>query len=151
MLTELLAIRTVGDDEVGPLRTSTDWRAMETETDPRRQLALLASIATQIGSRMGDLYEVTAGAAASDPDIAEVYRRQQQTRYTDQRRVARALSRHGALREGLSVTKATDMMWTIANPRTHRSLVGERGWTTQEYERWLADVLADALLGRSPA
>jgi hypothetical protein len=49
------------------------------------------------------------------------------------------------------VTKATDMMWTIANPRTHRSLVGERGWTTQEYERWLADVLADALLGRSPA
>jgi TetR/AcrR family transcriptional regulator, regulator of autoinduction and epiphytic fitness len=151
MLTELLAIRTVGDDDAAPLRARAEWKAMETETDSRRQLVLVAAIATRIGSRMADLYEVMAGAAASDPDIAEVYERQQQIRYRDQHRVARALSRHGDLRVGLSAAHATDIMWTIANPRTYRNLVGERAWTAQQYERWLADVLIDALLERTRA
>jgi hypothetical protein len=119
------------------------------EADPSRQLALLASIATRIGNRIVALYGVMAGAAGSDPEIAEMYRRQQQARYTDQRRVARSLSRQGALRAGLSEARATDIMWAIANPSTHRSLIGERGWATEEYERWLAQVLISALLKES--
>src|SRR5436305_1842881 len=53
ILTELLAVRVVGDDQRTPLRDRDDWQAMEREPDPRRQLALLASIATRIGKRMG--------------------------------------------------------------------------------------------------
>ena len=75
-----------------------------------------------------------------------MYRQQQQARYTDQRRVARSLSRQGALRAGLSEARATDIMWAIANPTTHRILIGERGWATKEYELWLAQVLISALL-----
>ena len=37
-------------------------------------------------------------------------------------------------------------MWTLASPRTYRTLVGERQWATEEYERWLAHMLACALL-----
>ena len=119
---------------------------MEREVDPRRQLALLASIATRVGNRIAALYGVMAGAAGSDPEIAEMYRRQQQARYRDQRCVARSLSRKGALRAGLSEARATDIMWAIANPNTCRSLIGERGWATEEYERWLAQVLISALI-----
>lgn len=151
MLTELLAIRTVGDDQAAPLPQRADWQAMESEPDPRRQLALLASIATRIGGRIAGLYEVMAGAAGSDREIAELYQRQQRARYRDQRRVARTLSRHGALQAGLSEARATDIMWTIANPRTYRTLVEERGWPLPEYERWLADVLTHSLLGRAIA
>jgi AcrR family transcriptional regulator len=146
ILTELLAVRVVGDDDGGPLQDRQDWQDMEREADPSRQLALLASIATRVGNRIAALYGVMAGAAGSDPEIAEMYRRQQQARYTDQRRVARSLSRKGALRAGLSEARATDIMWAIANPSTHRSLIGERGWATEEYERWLAQVLISALL-----
>ena len=68
-----------------------------------------------------------------------------QVRIADQRRVARSLSRKGALRSGLSEARATDIMWAIANPNTHRGLIGERGWATKEYELWLAQVLISAL------
>lgn len=146
VLTELLRVRVVGDDARTPLRDREDWQAIERETDPRRQLALLAAIATQIGSRIAALYEVMAAAAGSDPEIAVMYRRQQQARYEDQRRLARSMSRAGALRAGLSPAHATDIMWTLASPRTYRTLISERRWATDEYERWLAHVLACALL-----
>jgi AcrR family transcriptional regulator len=145
ILTELVAVGVVGDDEGTPLRDRQDWRDMEREVDPRRQIALLAAIASRIGHRMAALYRVMAAAAGSDPEIAEMYRRQQQARYADQRRVARSLSRKGALRAGLSEARATDIMWVIANPSTYDSLTGERGWATEEYERWLAQVLISAL------
>jgi TetR/AcrR family transcriptional regulator of autoinduction and epiphytic fitness len=146
ILAELLAVRVVGDDTATPLKDRDDWRAMEAETDPRRQLGRLAAIATRIGERMGALYNVLAGAAGSDPEIAAMHQRQQQSRHNDQRRVARSLARKGGLRPGLSETRATDIMWAIANPTMYHRLVTERRWAPTEYERWLAQLLACSLL-----
>jgi len=148
VLSELLAVRVVGDDDTTPVKDRDDWRAMESETDPRRQLDLLAAIATRIGERMGALYNVLAGAAGSDPEIARMYRRQQQSRHNDQRRLARSLARKGALRPGLSQAHATDILWAVANPAMHHRLVAERHWTADEYERWLACALTCSLLDR---
>jgi AcrR family transcriptional regulator len=146
VLGELLAVRAVGDDDATPLKDRDDWRAMEAETEPRRQLELLAAIATRIGERMGGLYGVLAAAAGSDPEIADIYRRQQQSRYNDQRRVAQLLARRGALRLGLSEARATDIMWAVANPTMHHGLVAERNWTVGEYQRWLTHVLTCSLV-----
>jgi AcrR family transcriptional regulator len=147
ILEELLAVRVVGDDTDAPLKDRDEWRSMETELDPRRQLELLAGIATRIGERMGALYNVLAGAAGADPEIASLHRRQQQRRYNDQRRVARSLAGRGVLRAGLSEGRAADVMWAIANPTMHHNLIAERRWASGEYERWLADVLVSSLLG----
>jgi AcrR family transcriptional regulator len=146
VLSELLAARVVGDDAATPLKDRDDWRAMVAETGPRRQLALLAAIAARIGERMGALYDVLTAAAGSDPEIADMYRRQQQSRYDDQRQVARSLARKGALRPGLSEAHATDIMWAVANPAMRQRFVAERRWTADEYERWLAQVLTCSLL-----
>jgi AcrR family transcriptional regulator len=146
ILSVLVAVRVVGDDDTTHVKDRDDWRAMESETDPRRQLELLATIATRIGERIGALYDVLAGAAGSDPEIADMYRRQQHSRYNDQRRLARSLAHKGALRPGLSEAHATDIMWAVANPTMHHRLVTERRWTGDEYERWLAHALTCSLL-----
>ena len=146
ILSELLAIRVAGDDDAIPLQSREQWQAIEREPDPRRQLALLAALATQIGNRIGGLYQVLAGAAGSDPEMAELYRKQQQARYKDQQRLARSLARKGALKEGLPEATATDIMWAIANPDTHYALISERRWTPGQYEQWLAHLLTCALL-----
>jgi AcrR family transcriptional regulator len=146
ILTELLAARVTGDDEPAPLRARPQWRDLEAEPDPRRQIALLAAIATDIGSRVAALYDVLAAAAAADPELAGGYQRQQQARYADQRRLARALARRGALRAGLTEIHATDVMWTLASPQTYRSLVLDRGWSADDYRRWLAGALTCSLL-----
>jgi AcrR family transcriptional regulator len=150
ILSELLAVRVAGDDHAVPLHSREQWQAIEREPDPGRQLALLAALATQVGDRIGGLYQVLAGAAGSDPEIAELYRKQQQARYEDQRRLARSLARKGALKEGLREATATDIMWAIANPNTHHALIGERGWTPGQYEQWLAHMLTSALLTSGP-
>ena len=79
-----------------------------------------------------------------------MYQRQQQARYQDQHRLARSLSRKGALRAGLSQAHATDIIWILANPRTHHALISERQWPAGDYERWLAHLLACALLAEPP-
>jgi AcrR family transcriptional regulator len=146
ILAELLAARTVGDDDSKALSDRAEWRAMEDETDPRRQIAALAAIATRIGGRLAGLYEVMAGAAGSDPEIAAMYRQRQQARHQDQHRVAELLADRGALRPGLPAARAADIIWAIANPRTQHALVAERQWPAAEYESWLADLLAASLL-----
>jgi hypothetical protein len=49
------------------------------------------------------------------------------------------------------VDHATDIIWTLANPRNHHALVTERHWTTDEYEHWLGHQLTFALLGHQRA
>jgi TetR/AcrR family transcriptional regulator of autoinduction and epiphytic fitness len=146
ILTELIDARVVGDDHASSLPDREDWRAMEREPDPRRQLALFARIASRIGNRSAAINEIMAQAAGADPEIAAIYQRQRQSRYRDERRIARSLARKGALREGLSEAQAADIIWAIATTRTYRALVGERGWSTDKYEHWLGDLLARALL-----
>jgi TetR/AcrR family transcriptional regulator, regulator of autoinduction and epiphytic fitness len=146
VLTELLAVRVVGDDAATPLKDRDDWRVMQAESEPGRQLERLAEIATRIGERIGALYEVLAAAAGSDPEIAHIYQRQQRRRYNDQRRVARSLAAKGALAPGLSEARATDIMWAVANPSMHHRLVAQRRWSPEEYRRWVAHVLTCSLL-----
>jgi TetR/AcrR family transcriptional regulator, regulator of autoinduction and epiphytic fitness len=146
ILTELIDARVVGDDHAGSLAHRQDWLAMEREPDPNRQLALFAQTATRIGNRSAAINEIMAGAADADPEIAAIYQQQRQSRYRDERRIARSLARKGALREGLSEIQAADIIWAVCTTRTYRALVGERRWTTDQYERWLTDLLERALL-----
>jgi hypothetical protein len=47
------------------------------------------------------------------------------------------------------VERATDVLWTVNHPDLWGLLVGERGWTPEQYEEWCAD-LACAQLLRAP-
>jgi AcrR family transcriptional regulator len=146
ILTELIDARVVEDGHAASLPDRADWRAMEREPDPHRQLALFAEIATRIGNRSAAINEIMAQAAGADPEIAAIYQQQRHSRYRDERRVARSLARKGALREGLSETQAADIIWAIGTTRTYRALVYERRWPTDQYECWLKDLLTRTLL-----
>ena len=43
-------------------------------------------------------------------------------------------------------TRAADTIYAIASYEGYELLVNERGWTADEYERWLADTLCDLVL-----
>jgi AcrR family transcriptional regulator len=148
ILTELVDARVAGDEQAGSLRDRDDWRAMEREPDPHRQLALLAAIATRVGGRSAAVIEVMAAAAGADPELAAMYEQHRRARLRDQRRVARSLARSGAVRPGLTERQVADIIWAIVNTRTYRALVHDRRWTPAEYERWLADLLSGALLAQ---
>jgi len=50
------------------------------------------------------------------------------------------------LRPGLGVERAADILWTLNHPDVWLLLVGERGWTPGQWERWLAATASQQLL-----
>ena len=146
ILLELINARVTDDDHADTLPGRDDWQAMERETDPHRQIALFAAIATRIATRSAAINEVMVAAAGADPEIAAISEQQRHARYKDQRRLARSLASKDALRHGTTADLAADIIWAIATTRTYRALVGERRWTTDQYQRWLTDLLSRELL-----
>jgi TetR/AcrR family transcriptional regulator of autoinduction and epiphytic fitness len=135
-----------GDADQAPLAERQWWREMEHERDPREKLAKFARIHRQICGREAAVFTVLETAANVDPEVAPVLRQKEQARYSDQSRVIRSLKRQGQLRAGLSVRKASDIIWALATERSYLALVRDRGWRAQDYENWLTEQLAAALL-----
>ena len=135
-----------GEEDEVPIAASAGWRRMELETDPREKLVLFVRIHREICEREAELFVVLETAAAIDPEIKPLLRDKEAYRYEDQVRVARSLRRQGGLPPGLSARKAADIIWALASERVYLALVQERGWDARQYEGWLTDQLAAALL-----
>jgi hypothetical protein len=58
------------------------------------------------------------------------------------------LAATGGLRADLDPDRARDLVWTLISPEVYELLVGDRGWSGDEYEQWLAQALTDALVAR---
>lgn len=123
------------------------YRAVLEEQDPRRQLELLAHASCMVKRRIGGILRVIRTAAPTDPDSADLWRLIQTDFYANQQVVVESLDRKGALRPDLDVAHATDVVWTLNHPDTWLLLVGERGWTPEEFERWFTEAVVQQLLG----
>ncbi len=135
-----------GDAEETPLAQREWFRAMERERDPREKVAMFAHIHRRICDREAAVFTVLETAAAVDPKVRPVMRQKESARYSDQSRVVRSLKRQGSLRPGLTVRTASDSIWALATEHSYLALVRDRGWEPEEYEEWLTELLAAALL-----
>jgi AcrR family transcriptional regulator len=121
-------------------------RAVIAETDPRRKLELYAATQPGVHGRSGPLYRVLVGAANSDPELAEVLDTLEARRLHGLGGLASQLAESRALRPHLSVGDARDVIWTLCSTAVHDLLVRQRGWTAEDYRRWLASALKRELL-----
>ena len=120
--------------------------AVIAETDPHRQLKLYAATQPGIHARAGPLLRVLIGAAATDPELAELWAQIEKERLGGMGRFARLLADRGVLRPGLSAEEARDLLWTLNSLAVHDLLVRQRGWSPERYRDWLAAALARELL-----
>ncbi len=86
------------------------------------------------------------GAATADPEIADLRRNLHDRRLKDTRMVAESLSAKQALCSDLTVERATDLLWALGSAEMYRMLAVDRGWSSAQYEQWLASSLHHALL-----
>jgi hypothetical protein len=96
--------------------------------------------------RIGGLLEVIRSAAPADPEIALLWNRIQTDYHANQGAIVRSLDDKHALKAGLDVERATDILWTLNHPNTWQLLAGERGWTAEQYEQWTGDLACAELL-----
>jgi AcrR family transcriptional regulator len=121
-------------------------RAVIDEPSPRGKLERYADTQPGIHARLGPLYQTLTQAAAVQPDLAGIWDELETQRLQGMARFAHHLAETGALRAGITVDEARDVLWTINSHAAHHMLVVERGWSPEHYREWLVETLACALL-----
>lgn len=145
ILGEALGAAVMGLDEPLPPEDAPWYRAFEAEPDPRRALRIVVENAAVILRRVGPL-TAAIHAAANDPEVATVLDLGERRLHESYRGLVRLLARKGGLRRGLTVARATDIMFVLLGPDLFDALASGRGWSFAECKRWLVEVLSQQLL-----
>jgi AcrR family transcriptional regulator len=135
-----------GDGDGVPVGDQPWFRRVLDEPDPCVQLKLNAQNSRAVKERAGPIMEVIRSAAPADANIATLWNRIEVEFHANQRQVIDSLQRKHALRKGLGVAAAADILWALNHPGVYQSLVGDRGWSPARYERWLTGILRSQLL-----
>jgi hypothetical protein len=121
-------------------------KAQQQEPDARKVLAGYAALNAQIGARVSVLHGVVDAAAGADEELAELAATLTAQRRFGMGKLAEELEARGALRPGLSVDEAADLLWLMSHPANYRWLVVTQGWSTERFVSWLADTLVAMLV-----
>jgi AcrR family transcriptional regulator len=134
-----------GEDDEIPVRQRDWFREVIEEPDPERTLRLNARNSRRFKEDATDMLRLVRDAAPLEPEIAGLWERIQTEYRTNQREVVASLGR-GALKPGLSVDRAADVLWTLNHPNTWLQLSVIRDWSPAQYERWVGDTSCELLL-----
>jgi len=146
VLRELWHVLLRGDERPAPVGERTWYREVLDEPDPARQLRLNARNSRIVKERVAAVMEVLEAAATADPEIQTLWAQIKSEFYENQRAIVRSLARKHALKPGLGVTRATDIVWALNQPTLYHLLVRDRGWSPARYEEWLADAFCSQIL-----
>ncbi|MDT7726677.1 MAG: hypothetical protein QOI21_3253 [Actinomycetota bacterium] len=146
VLKEAVDVAAVGDDEPIPLLDRPWVVQIRAESEPRRIVELWVHYGRDIFKRVAPIMRVVRDAAAMDPDMAEQWETNQLQRATAFGVLAQLLADKDALKPGMSVTEATDIIFTLLSIEVYLLLTVTRGWTPARWEPWVVSALTDSLL-----
>lgn len=145
LLIEVVEVAAAGDDSPVPVPQREWFREMMAATNPQRVLALLVEHGTEIYERVAHLWPAI-DAAIADPDVARYWEGVATGRRNAQRGLAVRLADLGALKPGLEIQQAADLLDLLAGHAPYRSLVQDAGWPVADYRSWLFTTLVAQLL-----
>ena len=82
----------------------------------------------------------------TDADAEKSWQDRLKHRLEGSREIVARLQQEGSLKKGLDAQAATDLLWSITSLRMWEDLVLDRGWSAQEYETRITELLQSALL-----
>lgn len=147
VLKEVMDVLSVGDDAPIPLLDRSWVQDVRDEPDPRRALGIWLENSRVIYGRVAPLLSIVRDAAGADREASEQWRANQEQRYLAHRTLAEILAaKDSALREGVTVDQAADVIFTIVSLEVYLLLTSVRGWQPRQWQDWVADTLALAIL-----
>ena len=121
--------------------------AAEQEKSPQGLLAISAKIARQMYDTERAQMDVFRGASVLAPEFKKLEKERELRRYKRQEGTIKAFVKSKSLAKGLSLSKVQDILWAFTGRDMYRMLVIEQGWKSEEYEKWLAELLIQTLIG----
>src|SRR5690349_4069359 len=136
----------VGDDEPVALADRPAITAIRAESDPRKALMLWVQTVADVAARTAPLGEVLIAAADIDPAAAQLLAEASRNRMLGATLFIRYLASLDGLAAGITEQRAAELCWALTDGHLYRLLVAQRSWSTADFNRWLSDSLAAALL-----
>lgn len=116
------------------------------EQSGEERLKISAKIARQMYDAERAQIDIFRGASVLAPEFKELEREREERRYKRQEECVKVMAKEKILAQGMSVTKARDILWAFTGRDMYSMFVVQRGWSSDEYEQWLAELLIKTLL-----
>jgi hypothetical protein len=116
------------------------------ERCPRKRLEITATISRQLYDAEKAQLSFLRGASILDPVFKGLEIERERRRYQRQKEAVEAMANEKAFADHLSLSKVRDILWAFTGRDFYRMLVVERSWSSDEYEKWLAELLIQVLL-----
>jgi AcrR family transcriptional regulator len=133
-----------GTDQAIPAGQRDYVRAIQAAPDAETKIALYAAAITAIAPRLAVVLAIIQQAAHTEPGLAALWGQIAERRAANMRRFVADLATVTPLR--LDPGDAADIVWATNAAELYQLLVGQRGWSPQRYERFLADAWRRLLL-----
>lgn len=116
------------------------------EKTPAKRIATAAVIARQLYDAERKQLGAFQDVSILDPVLKKLEIERENRRYERLQEPIKNLAIENALAPSLDQEKAHDIFWAFTGRDLYRMLVIERGWSSQEYEAWLTELLVKTLL-----
>ena len=133
-----------GTDQAVPAEQRDYVQAIQAAPDADTKIALYAAAITAIAPRLALVLGIVQQAAPAEPQLAALWREIAERRAANMRRFVAELATVATLRVDLD--EAADIVWATNAPELYQLLVGQRGWSPDRYEHFLADAWHRLLL-----
>jgi AcrR family transcriptional regulator len=117
-----------------------------TATDPVTVLKGWGSFTAELAPSGAPIVLLIRAAASTDADMADLLAEVEDQRRRRMRHNARRLKQRGWLRPGMSVSRATDILWAYSSAELYDLLVLRSGWSARRYGEFVGDACTAALL-----
>jgi len=121
-------------------------QAAEQAKSAQELLMISAKIARHMYDAERAQMDIFRGASVLAPEFKELEKERELRRYTRQEKTFKLLIKEKSLVKGLSLSKAQDILWAFTGRDMYRMFIVEQGWTSEEYEKWLAQLLITTLI-----
>ena len=133
-----------GSSQAVPAEDRDYVRAVQAAPDAETKIAIYASAMRLIAGRLAPVLGIVQQAAPAEPELAALWREIAERRAANMRRFVADLAAVATLR--VDPGEAADIVWATNAPELYQLLAGERGWSPERYERFLADTWRRLLL-----
>jgi AcrR family transcriptional regulator len=133
-----------GRGPVPAYQRSDEMRA--NETDPHAIMVGWGRLTTEVAAAVTPIRLLMRSAADTDPEMSALLHDSDHERLSRMQHHARFLAERNYLREDVTVTEATDILWTCSSVEIYDLLVLQRGWSSSGFAQFIADFMIATLL-----
>ena len=137
------------DNALSPEQHASLVEQGKNEKSPRKRLEIAARISRQLYDAEKMQLNLLRGALILDPVFKELEIERERRRYKRQEETVKMMANENAFTEKISISRIRDILWAFTGRDIYRMFVIERGWSSDEYEKWLGELLIQVLLSNA--